>query len=107
MTRVINIKAGRLLQFSEGEYSDYGIGGTFVALRDLTTGDIADCASIAAMNRYAGYKPSDAAKSGVKAELIRQGFLLEVDCEEIHLGSFGEISEEFGVYPDGLWEDAK
>ena len=94
----IKVKAGKLIVFSEGEYSSFGYCGHFVALRDITSQGMQACAARAAGNRNGGFGPADAARNGVIAEMIRDGLLLEVDCEEINLGSGFYLSEEFGVY---------
>lgn len=105
------IKAGSLICFSEGEYSDYGYTGHFVALEDITPETIEKAKTVALdMERtsnavmeewrrdpnrdsstYPGYLDN---KSAFIASLVRMGVLLDIPVREIHLGSYGELSVE-------------
>ena len=78
-------KAGTLIVFSEGEYSDYHFMGHFVVLRDLNDEDF-NKASLEEKK-----KGTRQAHEVVIANLIREGHLLEVHCREISLGQYGQI----------------
>lgn len=90
-------KAGSLVVFSEGEYSDYGHRGHFVVLQDMNIYQMREAAARAAVTGH-GYSKSDRAKNGIISELIRYGFLLEVNVTEIYTGAYGGIDEAFGVF---------
>lgn len=85
----IAVKAGKLLVFSCGEYSDYGYIGQFVALRDIPWATIQDTADTH-QRRYEREDDYYSPQVGFVADMIAQGFLLEVDMQEIYLGSYGE-----------------
>ena len=80
------IKAGTLIVFSQGEYSDYSLMGHFVVLKDMEKEDL-DKASEEERKKEV-YKQSTVV---VIANLITEGYLLEVHCREIHLGDYGRI----------------
>lgn len=98
-----HVKAGKLFCFSEGEYSDYGYVGHFLALDDITSETFAK-AKGRCMERIRngegesyGCKPDLDDESDVRRamrdlflpELIRMGVVMDIDCAEIHLGSYG------------------
>ena len=94
-----NVKAGRLVVFSEGCYSDYGYLGKYVALQDITLAVLKD--AIKDLHDAEVAKPTqgwgnawDRAKNQLQAELIRRGYLLEVDMAEIYLGDYG-LDDDF------------
>lgn len=101
----IYVKAGKLFCFSEGEYSDYHYVGHFLALVDITTATVKQAKDNALKRIMSGeYRPNgdkiDISKDrAIKAaqlelfipELIRQGVMLDVDCKEIYIGSYGEL----------------
>ncbi len=84
-------KAGSLVVFTEGEWSDFGLLGHFVVLRDMGLADLrAAAASGQDPTVEYGFGPE-----GMLAALIREGFLLALDAREIHLGGYGCCPEEF------------
>lgn len=98
-------RAGDLICFSTGEYSDYHISGHFVALEDISTTHFQDAREDAEARYRAADKAQDAWKreSGEPypqyvnkheafiAALIRNGLLVSVAVAEHHIGSYGEI----------------
>jgi len=94
---ITEYKAGTLVVFSEGEYSDYGYRGHFVVLQDMNIYNMMEAAARAAVTG-SGYSKSDRAKNGIISELIRDGFLLEVNVTEIYTGSYGMIDDAFGSF---------
>lgn len=85
----IPVEAGKLICFSTGEYSDYSYDGHFLTLEPLTrpvVEEIADICRARALeeNRY---DP----KGYFIPELIKRGLIMVVDCQEIHIGSYGEL----------------
>lgn len=103
------IPAGKLFFFSEGSYSDYGIVGTFLALEELNEEKMkAVVEEIRATKfEFISYK----FKNGISTQrvekrlpsgdyevrskfvpmMIRKGWLVDIDMQEIHLGDYGEV----------------
>lgn len=94
--RNLDIKAGRLLHLSQGEYSDYHVTGHFVALHDISREVLRQCAVAAAIEVQSTLDDDFAlvyeARDRIVPQLVRQGYLLEVDSTEIHLGEYGSFS---------------
>jgi hypothetical protein len=103
MRKIIYVKAGKLFCLSEGEYSDFGYVGHFLALEDITDELFArvkkNCKDRIAGERKPFYlrngKPVDltnlfAVESSMRdlfvPELIRTGAVVDVDLEVIHIG---------------------
>jgi uncharacterized damage-inducible protein DinB len=105
MSDDMTIRAGTLLCFSSGAYSDYGYKGHFVALEDITRERMHELGKIAkakeadieaaqdAWTRESGeeYPTSAGAQEGFIAEMIRAGLLVSITVTEIHIGSYGEL----------------
>lgn len=95
MTTDNYLNAGQLVHFTSGEYSDYQIKDTFLALRDLSTDDAKSLAGgirahAEAEEEKVGWylgKPQEEFLSA----LLRDGYLLSINCIEKHLGSYGEL----------------
>ena len=110
MTHTDNyLTAGNLVTFTSGEYSDYSMHGTFVALETVTWAaakELADrliakekkaCGEIDWLN--ANTQDVIALDVGNLQEnfqvaLVRKGWLLEVKSTERHLGYHGELELE-------------
>lgn len=106
----LDIKAGRLLHFSQGCYSDYHVTGHFVALQDVSRDVLRQCAVAAAIqsDEEEDYDLRCAARDGLVPQLVRQGYLLEVDSAEVWLGEFSSLDESiFADDEDLLAEVAK
>jgi hypothetical protein len=89
MTKV-EAKAGQLIKIESGCYSDYGVHGFFVALRDFDPME----------QRKAWIDlPREANEWGYMrrqdfiAFLIRQGLLLEIEHDSMHLGDYGDVDD--------------
>lgn len=86
----LNVPAGKLFCTSRGRYSDYGYTGHFLSLVDITP--------IMFREVEAECKAAADANNGVDAEdaflpaLIRRGWVLDIDCVEIHTGEYGELN---------------
>lgn len=100
------IPAGKLIAFSEGEYSDYGLTGHFVTLEDITEAIAVsaqkDAEKIRQDSRDEYKKWDDGGRVGEYpgtlgiheafiSALIRKGILMSVEVNERHLGSYGEL----------------
>ena len=105
MTSDTIVQAGILFCFSEGEYSDYGYVGHFLALETITkkTFEQAKERCMVRIKKGEGSvygAPTDpgdehdvnmAIRSLFLPELTRMGVLMDIDCEEVHLGSYGRL----------------
>ena len=78
------LSKNQLVILSTDEYSDYGYSGPFICHRDF---DLSIIATQVANGRQLGNGPN-----GLTLHLITNGFISKVDCREIHLGSYGNIS---------------
>ena len=92
----LDLKAGELICFSEGAYSDYGYNGHFVVLQDVSESEMEQLARdlIAEESEMARTGTSGHygfAKSAFIPRAIRNGWLLSVNCREIHTGSYGSL----------------
>lgn len=101
-----HVKAGKLFCFSEGEYSDYGYVGHFLALEDITADTFEKCKARCLERIKAGEgeaygappdidDPSDVAhamRGLFLPELVRMGVLMDIECVEIHIGSYGRLT---------------
>lgn len=91
----LELKAGELICFSTGEYSDYGYNGHFVVLQDVKSDEVStvvkECKEDR-KNREANgeYWFGDIHEMFI-AQCIKRGWLLSIDCREIHIGSYNNL----------------
>ena len=103
-------KAGRLIYFTSGEYSDYQVLGTFVVLQDITGKDIEKVREVfwdavdagevknstrETLSRNSPYSLGATEMAWFIPSLIKMGFLASVEMTEVHIGSYGELYPEF------------
>ncbi len=91
----IHVKAGKLFVISEGEYSDYGYAGHFLALVEITPDMfqevIDECLKhIPKEDDY--FDTTYGASEKFLPALIRRGWVIDVDVQVIHKGSYGRLS---------------
>lgn len=106
MSTDLNVPAGKLFCFSRGEYSDYGYIGHFLALQDITSESFIKVKTILREKIVSGdllgrwdeiVAPTDdddiesAMVAHFLPEFIRQGWVLEIDCKEIHLYDYSTL----------------
>lgn len=109
MAQNLQVKAGRLFCFSSGEYSDYGYQGHYLALQDidkdffdgvierieadLKKNGVPDQFTQEKIEYYAAddYEISSAIERAFLPAIIRSGAVMEIDVQEIHIGSYGQI----------------
>ena len=91
------IPAGKLFCFSEGEYSDYGYVGHFLALEEITW-DTFTKARAAAFKADEDDEWDQESLDRFIAELIRMGVVMDVEVRQIHVGSYGRV--EIGDKPE-------
>lgn len=97
-TKNLEVKAGKLFCISRGEYSDYGVYGHFLALQDITHETfqeiVEECKTRQKVeNDKEAWSAGDfyGADDRFVPELIRRGLVMDIDCYEIHTGSYGEL----------------
>jgi len=83
------VRKGRLLNITEGAYSDFGNIGFFVVLQDFDLDEV--------LETYLKDRPEQSedyafGSSEFVAYLIRHGLLLDVDYDGIYLGSYNTAS---------------
>ena len=83
------VRKGRLLNITEGVYSDFGNIGFFVVLQDFDLDEV--------LETYLKDRPEQSEEyafesSEFVAYLIRQGLLLDVDYDGLYLGSYSTAS---------------
>lgn len=86
MTQNMELKAGHLIVFSEGEYSDYGYRGSYVCLQDISHEELVALADIV---RETGDRWDQVDR--FETECIKNGWLAIINVREIHLGSYGDL----------------
>ena len=89
------LTAGKLVTFTHGEYSDYSMIRTFVALENVTFASVQALADriivkVENANEDDGWYDGDPQYEFL-AVLLTKGWLLEVDNTERHIGSYGEL----------------
>jgi hypothetical protein len=83
-------KAGTLLSVESGCYSDYGVIGFFVVLKDFTPA--------AELDDYISTRPDQQGtysfrESEFLAFILAKGLLLEINYGKLHLGDYSRIGE--------------
>ena len=86
----IEMRAGQLVAFSTGDYSDYKIRGSYVVLKDVTAEMMSKfVAEVKAAEEAA--KWGGDLSSMFTARLISEGCLADINLREIHIGNYGEL----------------
>jgi hypothetical protein len=81
-------KAGELLLLESGEYSDKSWAGPFRVLKDFDIREAAGEVKAAYKPDYDGDEPGT---TNLREWLFTNGFLEDVECRSIHIGSYGRI----------------
>lgn len=90
---ILKFSAGQVIVFSQGEYSDYSIGGFLVATRAL---DLPALAQEMANGKNEHSDP-DADPYNFPAWLIKNGYAMPIDHSVVHVGDYSRWAPEFGV----------
>jgi len=86
------VKKGEVIVFTKGEYSDFGIDGYVVAIADI---NLKECA-----HKFVKI-PNEWEKTfGFVEYLIGCELVIPVAHREIHIGSYGEFDDDFGIQRD-------
>jgi hypothetical protein len=87
-----HVLAGKLFFISEGEYSDYGYAGHFLALVEITPAMFQELIDQCREEERANDDQWDyRASYRFIPNLIRRGWVIDVDVQEIHKGSYGRL----------------
>ena len=84
------VKAGKLFCISRGKYSDYGYCGHFLALQDITRKLLQEIVDECNSEKETLDDVWDASDLFMP-KLIRRGLVIDIDVQEIHTGSYGEL----------------
>ena len=87
----VSLKAGSLVTFSSGEYSDYGYRGTYVALQDVSFEEMMEVVEFVKSKAEKEDPDYPNAQPLFEPELIRRGWLLSVPMHEIHIGGYNSL----------------
>lgn len=97
-TQAALVPAGKLFCISRGEYSDYGYQGHFLALVEIThemfQEVIDECKATQRRENSATSWASGedwGADEKFLPALVRRGWVVDIDCIEIHTGSYGQL----------------
>lgn len=94
MSQNMDVKAGKLFCTSRGEYSDYRVEGHFLALRDIDRAllqtIVDECNAQKTKDEEDGKWTN--AEDLFLPELIRRGYVMDIDVTEIHTGSYGDLA---------------
>jgi hypothetical protein len=94
---------GSVIEFSSGEYSDYGTVALVVTTEDTDLPALAKIYAAEERAKIKKRKGQDWEKPNPNAFpswLIAKGHALPVTHTEVHLGSYGHFSQELGVNED-------
>jgi len=80
-------KAGTLLMVDGGEYSEYGVTGFFVVLKDFDPMKELDKYKESIKNRSHPYSDTDI----YFGSLISEGYLVDINYANLYLGCYGEL----------------
>ena len=87
---------GKIINFSSGEYSNYGYVGNVVALKSFDLKDALEDfePAFAAEQALRGLKSDyldDPSPQDFVAWLCAHSYVVEIEAREVHLGSYGDI----------------
>lgn len=88
----IPVEAGKLICFSSGEYSDYGYNGHFLTLEPLTRPMVEEVKVECEAKAISENGDKYGAREFFIPSLIKRGLIMVVDCQEIHLGEYGDLT---------------
>jgi hypothetical protein len=92
----VDVKAGKLFCISRGEYSDYRYEGHFLALQDIDRATLQSVVDDCRAEHNRREESEDKYWGNVEdlfmPELIRRGLVMDIDVQEIHTGSYGDLS---------------
>lgn len=80
------MKQGQLLLLSTEQYSDYSYSGPYEVMNDFEFSDI-----VAKLKVIFATKEVKAGPDDVRDYLLGNSYIREVECTEVHLGSYGAI----------------
>ena len=88
----LDLKAGELIVFSEGIYSDYGYSGSYVVLQDVSEKEIKELEKSINNKKDSAFCTDSWFE--FESACIKKGWLAQINLREIHLGSYSlELDE--------------
>jgi hypothetical protein len=91
MTAILKYSPGEVLLMTSGEYSDYGHEGLIVVIKECDLRTLAQQCEDDKKNDW-----EDGAR-GFTGWLIAHGYAMPVDFQEVHVGTYGDWGDNFGV----------
>ena len=88
----LHVSAGKMFCLSRGEYSDYGYEGHFLALVEITPEMFHEVETEANGKKNDFDQYEYGADDRFIPALVRRGWVMDVDCIEIHTGSYGRLN---------------
>lgn len=79
---------GTAVQFTSGEYSDFGTCGFIVTIQEFNLGEVIKKYQEETNKKRVPYKDDI---HGFPSWLVANGYAMPGEVEEIHLGSYGEF----------------
>lgn len=80
-------KAGTLLMVDSGEYSDYGVTGFFVVLKDFNP--MKELEEYKSSNKIDDYFYDNTDK--YFGSLVSKGYLVDINYANLYLGAYGDL----------------
>lgn len=89
----LKIKKGEVILLTTGEYSDYGIRGQLVFIKDCNLKAYVK-SKVDGKEQYTADCPEP---EHIPSNLVADGYALPLEYREIHLGDYGNFHEDFEV----------
>lgn len=103
MIETLKFVRGSALIFTSGEYSDFGLSGVLVTIKDCDLPALAKeyvAQEWAAIKERGGDDWDKPGPDGFAGWLCANGHAMAAEAQCVHLGSYGEFGAEFGVSDD-------
>jgi hypothetical protein len=96
---------GTCLVFTSGEYSDFGMRGILVTIKDCDLPALAQLYAKTERNKAIKAKAPwfDVQMVDFPSWLVAKGHAMPADAQTVHLGSYSKFEPEFGV-PDSMYD---
>lgn len=101
----LKYERGTCLVFTTGEYSDFGMCGILVTIKECDLPALAQ--QYVKTERAKAIKAKapwfDAELVNFPSWLVANGYAMPADAQTVHLGSYNKFEPEFGV-PDNMYD---
>lgn len=97
MIDVLKYPRGTPLIFTKGEYSDYGLAGLLVTIKDCDLPSLAQAFVADARAKVKDAYLADDDPRLFASWLVANGHAMPMAAETVHLGQYGRFEDEFNV----------